>query len=145
MFLGGTRVKHFNKSEFILGFLSTAILITRLHWTGLALSILTSFLWALSGAGFVPKAIRRYGVPIAAFAAVVYALHFHWWYLLMLDGIAVLHLGDSYPDFRPSTRDEGSWLGKVVYATGLSDELGGLVTKLIVVLILQLAWIPAIW
>ena len=116
--------------EIILGFFSTIILTIKLGWLGIALSAITAVLWVLGGS--FKKSIRRIGVPLAVslFTGV-------WWSML---GFAVLTIGDGYPD--SFSGDEGSWLGKQVKKLGLSDKVGGLVTKVIPVILLQLFWIP---
>ena len=121
--------------EIILGFLSTIILTIKLGWLGIVLSLITAALWVAGGT--FNKAIRRFGVPIAVslFTGI-------WWCVL---GFVVLTIGDGFPDRRPTTTDEGSALGRFVEKyISADDTIGGLITKLIPVLLLQLFWIP-IW
>ena len=121
--------------EIVLGFLSTIILTIKLGWLGIALSAITAVLWVLGGS--FKKSIRRIGVPLAVslFTGV-------WWSML---GFLPLTLGDGFPDRRPTTADEGSSLGRLVekYISS-EDSIGGLITKLIPVLLLQLFWTP-VW
>jgi hypothetical protein len=114
-----------SKQELIIGFLSTCIFGT--IW----LPILTSMLWGLGGT--VKKSIRRFGVPIA----VLLFTHNP----LSLCGIFPLFLGDGFPDHRESTKDEGSWLGRQVEKILPDEYVGGLTTKLIPVLLLQIVWL----
>lgn len=119
--------------EIVLGFLSTILLTTKLSWLGLGLSLITATLWVLGGS--YKKSIRRFGVPLAVslFTGV-------WWCML---GFIPLTLGDGFPDRRPTTADEGSALGRFVERYISSDDsIGGLITKLIPVVLLQLCWIP---
>lgn len=123
-------MKTLSKQEFVIGFCSTILLSLKIGWWGILLSIITSILWACGGS-FV-KAARRFGVPLA----VLIFTH-NLWCLL---GIFPLLIGDGYAD--PFSGDKGSWLGRLVSKYVSDLKTGGLITKLIVPMILQILWIP---
>jgi hypothetical protein len=133
-----------SKQEMILGGLSVAVLGFKISWIVLLLSPICAILWALGGDKDGSKLFRRLGVPLSAVAFSTLAWGLHWHYFLTIPlGFAALTCGDGYPD--PSTGDAGSWLGSKIYSMNLfTDELGGLLTKVLVVVILQPAWIPII-
>lgn len=127
--------------EFWIGFGATITLILKLGWIMIPLALICGYLWMLGGSYF--KAIRRAGVPII----VLIAYGFQSWLgsaVILSGGYGILCLGDGFPDYRPSTWDEGSWLGKQVERFTMDVELGGWITKLIPPVLLQLAWLP-IW
>ena len=66
----------------------------------------------------------------------------NWSFLILPIGFGILCIGDGYPDYRPTTLDEGSWLGRQVEKLGLPDEFSGELTKWSIVLLFQLALIP---
>ena len=121
-----------SKQEFILGFFSTILLTFKLGWWGLLLACITSVLWPLGGTYWKP--IRRCGVPLA-----VLLFTQNWWCLL---GFFPLLIGDGFPDHRTTTKDEGSWLGRQVEKVWPDDKVSGILTKVLVVIILQAAWLP---
>lgn len=132
-----------SKQEVVLGGMSTILLALKL-WSpwAILLPVVTAFLWAYGGSGH-GKLWRRLGVPLSAVAFTIVLLGFHWLYLLTIPvGFAILCLGDGYKSIYPY--DDGSWLGRQVYRLGLSDYCGGLLTKLLVVCLLQVAWLPII-
>lgn len=88
----------------------------------------SAVLWAIGGSW--KKSIRRYGIPVM----VAMCLSNYW----ALMAIPVLHLGDGYPD--NFSGDEGSWLGQQVYQVIGPHEVGGLITKLIPVMLVQVVW-----
>lgn len=94
--------------------------------------------------GTIRKIIRRYGVPLLVGVVSCFMLKSQLPILSIPIAILVLHIGDGFPDHRPTTRDEGSALGRFVEKFIPDMEVGGIVTKLLVVAILQFAWIP-IW
>lgn len=118
--------------EFVIGF--TAGLFLPL---GIITCLITGTLWMLGGTYYKP--IRRVGVPVTA--VLVSLGLFHWSFFLVIPlGFAVLCLGDGYPD--PFSGDAGSWLGQQVARFIKDDRTGGLITKLIPVVLLQVAFIP---
>ena len=119
------KLKDISKQELILGFLSTII------FGNLILSILTSLLWGLGGT--FKKSIRRLGVPIAVTIVTLNPLS--------ICGIFPLFLGDGFPDRRPTTSDEGSWLGRQVEKIIPDEYWGGIITKCIPVVLLQFIWL----
>lgn len=120
------KLKDISKQELVLGALSTAIFLN--PW----LAIITAVLWACGGT--FSKGIRRFGVPIA-----VSLFMQNPWFML---GAFPLLCGDGFPDFRPTTKDEGSDIGKWVYWNITMDEYwGGIITKCIPVVLLQLIWL----
>lgn len=123
------KLKDIAPQELILGALSTIIFLN--PW----LSILTSLLWGLGGS--YAKGIRRFGVPIA-----VGVFTGSW---LALLGVPITMLGDGFPDRRPTTQDEGSWLGRQVEKFLPDDRIGGIVTKCIPVILLQVVWVLVLY
>jgi len=143
MELGETRMlKRIAISEIILGFLSTILLTLKFGWCGVLLSCITSVLWALGGT--YKKWIRRIGVPLSAYLMGVLVDHSSIATLMYFPiGWLILSIGDGYPD--TFSGDPGSWLGRQVKKLGFSDSVGGLVTKIIPVILLQLAWVPILF
>lgn len=135
------------KIEFVRGFVSTILLTTVLGLWGILLSFFTGILWEAGGSYW--KSWRRIGVPwvtaLAIFPIWQNGLVVQWLITYWV-GYGILCLGDGYPDFHniPNT-DQGSWLGRQVKKLGLSDEIGGELTKWLIVVLLQLAWIPIFW
>ena len=128
----------FSLQEFIIGFLAPVALIAKLSLIQLApVCIISSLLWALGGT--FKTALRRFLLP---FVPLLF-MHPAWATLLApVIGIAVLHIGDGFPDHRPTTADEGSWLGRQVEKVFPSDVIGGPITKWLILLIYQLSLIP---
>jgi len=135
-------LERLSKQEFILGFLSVLILGLRIGFYVIPLAVLCSVLWACGGTFL--KLIRRLGVPASVVVVCSFVLGFHWIYLIsIIAGYLALICGDSYPDV--STGDAGSWLGAKIHKLGLTDYWGGLLTKVLVVLILQASWVPILF
>jgi hypothetical protein len=127
--------KRFSPQELFVGAFAAAGTIRFLGWKlGLAVMAGSAVLWVLGGT--YKKAIRRFGVP-ALIGAFAYFTG-HWSPIATGLGVAVLHLGDGFPDRRATTKDEGSWLGRMVekYVDD-RDYIGGPATKLLIALIFQ--------
>ena len=133
--------KRFSYQEFFLGFVAPAVLIFKLHWIGLILSLLCGLLWMLGGT--YHKAIRRFGVPVLILIFMS-TVRFN----PLLQGISlalsigILHIGDGFPDYRPTTLDAGSALGRLVEKFFPKDDIGGPLTKWLIAVIFQLSLIP---
>ena len=133
--------KRFSYQEFFLGFVAPAVLIFKLHWIGLILSLLCGLLWMLGGT--YHKAIRRFGVPVLILIFVSTKLFNPIAAAISLAlGIGILHMGDGFPDYRPTTASSGSWLGRQVEKIFPQDDMGGPLTKWLIALIFQLSLIP---
>ena len=139
-----SQIQKLSAQEAVLGALSVAILILKINWIGLLLCSVCAILWPLGGNAEGNKLFRRLGVPLSAVIFSTLAWGVHWVYFLTIPlGFAVLSMGDGFPD--PSTGDAGSWLGAKVHKLGLTDYWGGLLTKVLVVLILQASWVPILF
>lgn len=127
---------YLNRQELWLGFLATITLYFKIGLWVIPLAILCSILWALGGA--YEKIIRRLGVPVAVclVSFMLYKSYLIWF--SMPFGYAILTIGDGYPD----SSDKGSWLGRQVAKCIKDATIGGFVTKLIPVILLQIAWLP---
>lgn len=131
----------FSYQEFFIGALAASPSIYFIGWQGIFLSIACGILWMMGGT--YKTAIRRFCVPASIYIMATGILGFHWYYLIGLAvGIGILHIGDGFPDRRPSTEDEGSWLGRQVEKVFPQDNVGGLITKLIIPVLFQLSLIP---
>ena len=128
-------MKKLSRQEFFIGFLSTVLLFN------LPISIISGILWMLGGTYW--KGIRRYGIPfvVALFGAIVGLSELEYLYVAISSCI-ILHIGDSFPDHRTTTADEGSWLGKQVEKIIPDMNIGGPITKLLIVFIFQISLIP---
>jgi hypothetical protein len=128
--------KRFSYQEFFVGTAATISSVLFLGWKGIPLALACGLLWMLGGTYL--KTIRREGVNGAVF---LYACWFHGFqpfYLVGLGlGIAILHIGDGFPDRRPTTADPGSWLGRQVEKWVPNPEVGGPITKWLIALIFQ--------
>lgn len=127
-------MKHIAKIEFLWGYLATVILIGKFWW----LPFVTSVLWVLGGS--VRKIIRRLGVPLTVCTVSIYSGQLYQICYILPLGFAILCIGDGFPD--KFSGDEGSWLGQQVNRFVKDATLGGYVTKVIPVVLLQLAWLP---
>ena len=130
-----------SKQEFFIGVLGTIPLIFKLGAYTPWLAVFCGVLWMLGGT--YNKLIRRLGVPVSVFLYSCLVLPPSYWYALCVPmGYGVLCIGDGFPDNRPTTRDEGSFLGRLVERFISDEDGGGILTKILIPLILQLAWIP---
>lgn len=115
--------------------MATMPLCLKLGYVGLAISVASGFLWMFGGTYWKP--IRRIGIPILIALTSYYLGAVSLVVALMVGGI--LHLGDGFPDHRPSTADPGSWLGRQVETIIPDPDLGGEVTKWIPVVLVLVA------
>lgn len=136
--------------EFVRGFVATLLLSLIFGWIGIVMSLVCGLFFMFGGT--FHKAIRRVGIPgyifgcsyfllpVTPYCYIKYAIS-----ALLMFGI--LCLGDGYPDRRVSTADEGSWLGRQVegWFNVLDPEIGGELTKWIVVVLFQISFIPYFW
>ena len=131
--------KEFAPQELALGAIAHTPLFAKLPplQAGIICAI-SAVLWMLGGT--FKKAIRRFGVPLVPliFAGLS-------WPALAAPviGVALLHIGDGFPDRRPTTKDGGRWLGRQVekYIDD-RDYIGGPITKFLAVCIYALSLIP---
>ena len=142
----------FSWQEFFVGCASTFLLFFVVGIPlGALFAVTSGFLWMMGGT--IWKGLRRFGVPIMICHNFSQISGFEWGYLLgAAAGIAILHIGDGFPDFRPTTADSGSWLGQkvrqiVIRVTDSTNEdeimdIGGPLTKWIIPVIFQLSLIP---
>lgn len=136
--------KKFSKQEIVIGAVASVTTVFVLGPWGLLVSALSGLLWVLGGTYL--KAIRRWGVPALQLAATIALRGFSVQAALVAAiGVALLHIGDGFPDRRPTTQDAGSWLGRLVECFILDPEVGGPVTKWLVAAIYQLRWLGCIW
>lgn len=134
-------MKNFSKQEFVLGMLSVCPIIFVIGIKAMWLMVIAGALWMCGGT--FNKLIRRLGVPITVYAFSVNLLPPTPYMLAMIPtGFCILCIGDGFPDNRPTTRDEGSVLGRFVERFLSDDEGGGILTKLCIPILLQLAWLP---
>ena len=136
-----SQIQKLSAQEAVLGALSVAILVLKISWIGLLLCSVCAILWPLGGNSEGNKLFRRLGVPLSAviFSTLAWGIHSVYFLTIPL-GFAALSLGDGYPDV--STGDAGSWLGAKIHKLGLTEFWGGLLSKVCVVLIFQLALLP---
>lgn len=133
--------KRMSLQEYLIGCVVPAFLIFKLGWMALILSILSGLLWVLGGT--YHKAIRRFGVPVLILIFVSTKLFNPIAAAISLAlGIGILHMGDGFPDYRPTTASSGSWLGRQVEKIFPQDDMGGPLTKWLIALIFQLSLIP---
>ena len=131
----------FSQQEFVIGAVVGLSTYPIIGWGALVLAPICSILWAFGGT--YQKSIRRYLIPLEICVVVCMVNGFHYWYLLALAaGIRILHLGDGFPDRRPTTFDEGSWLGQKVEVFFPDDRIGGPLTKWLIPVIFQASLIP---
>lgn len=130
--------KQVSWQEFGMGALATVLSFAFIGWWALVLSPACGLLWMLGGT--YDKAIRRWGVNAVLLAAAVLSSGWHWWYTAaFILGVIVLYQGDGFPDHRPTTKDPGSRLGRLVEKFIPSENPGGIVTKLLAVALFQIA------
>lgn len=134
------KFKNLSPQEFILGALSTAIFYFSYGWRVLGLMVLTSVLWAFGGTFW--HGFRRIIIPVLTIG--IATLIFKSWIPVIGLPFAIwlLYQGDGFPDHRETTKDEGSPLGRFVERFVPNMEIGGPLTKLLIVLALQICWIP---
>lgn len=134
-------MRKLSMQEFFIGVVSTLTLALKIGWWVVPLSVICGALWMLGGT--YEKVIRRIGVPSAVciFAAAILGWHLVFVFVPII-GFAVLTIGDGFPDHRTTTKDEGSALGRFIERFIPDVNIGGLVTKLTIVVLIQLAWIP---
>lgn len=128
----------FSYQEWFMGFGATILLTFKLGIIGISLAAVSGLLWMAGGTYL--KAIRRYGVPLLVGSLSCFMLSSALPLVSVPLAIGILCIGDGYPSTQPY--DSGSWLGQQVYKLGFNDEVGGFITKLVPVALLQLAWIP---
>lgn len=125
--------KEFSGQELILGAFANAILI----WVApgdIAVPVVaaSSALWMLGGTFWKP--LRRFGVPAAPVIGMLTMLRPEactWYFVAAVLGTISLHIGDGFPDHRPTTSDKGSWLGRAVERILPAPEIGGPATKIL--------------
>lgn len=126
--------QRFSYDEFFRGAAAAIASVFIIGWWGVLLAAGCGILWMLGGT--YHKAIRRWLVP----AAIAVTCGFN--FLAFAPGVAILHIGDGYPDHRVSTWDSGSALGQFVERVwDLHPDAGGAVTKWLIVLIFQISWL----
>lgn len=137
--------KELSPQEFFIGLAATIFSVIFIKWWGILAAVLCGVLWVLGGTYWKP--IRRFGVPSLMWVAV--ETYRGWppidlWPVLAFGlGVAILHIGDGFPDHRPTTEDEGSDLGRWVEEHITADDrIGGPLTKWLIALIFQLSLIP---
>lgn len=136
--------KKLSVQELFIGLTATITFIFVIKWWGILLAVLCGLIWMLGGTYWKP--IRRWGVPAMTAGAVQAYRGFPgveiWPVVGMALGIAILHIGDGFPDHRPATEDEGSALGRWVEKHITADDrVGGPLTKWLIALIFQLSLI----
>lgn len=135
----------FSKQEFFIGLAAVVTMIFVLKWTVIFTCAASGLLWMLGGTYWKP--IRRYGVPFVVWLHVEIMRGWPATDLLPVAafvlGVAVLHIGDGFPDHRPETADKGSWLGRFVEKhIDERDHIGGPITKWLIPVIFQVSLIP---
>ena|SRR3990167_5627618 len=134
-------MNNISKQEFLIGILSVVPLTFKLGIYTLLLCAVTGLLWVLGGT--FNKLFRRLGVPISVLIfSSTQLLPTYWYSLIVPIGFGILSIGDGFPDNRPTTRDEGSFIGRFVEMFLSNEDGGGIITKLIIAVLVQLAWIP---
>lgn len=129
-------LKRFNSQEFLIGSVVHAGLVFLLGFWIIPVELLSAVLWSIGGVFYKP--VRRFFVPIVPYLFLSYLNGFQLLYVLaVVGGIAVLHIGDGFPDHRPTTKDPGSALGRFVEKFIPEPELGGKVTKWLLAAIYQ--------
>lgn len=129
--------------EFVRGFVAVLPICFKVGWIGVSIAGLSGLLYCLGGT--YSKLIRRLGIPVSiVLYMVILGFWYNWLLLTIPIGFGILSLGDGFPDHRPTTLDEGSWLGRLVEKVldGVPDDIGGEITKWIIVLLFQLALVP---
>lgn len=128
--------------EAIIGFIATVTLVFKIGLIAIPIAMVSAILWAVGGAYL--KTIRREGVSLLCGISSAILLKNPYCLFAIPLSMLVLHQGDGFPDHRPSTKSEGSFIGKIVEYFIKNEKIGGLVTKLFWPVILQLAFVP-IW
>ena len=131
----------FSWQEFFIGMAATASLVFLIGGWAVPLAVVSGALWMLGGT--FKKGIRRYGVPFTiSFFMAVSGVPYWTNVGASVLGLTVLHIGDGFPDRRPTTADEGSWLGRQVERIFPDDRIGGPVTKWLIPIIFQVSLVP---
>ena len=125
-----------NVEELVIGAFIGLLFSPWLHLWVIPVSIATSLLWALGGAGFLgTKAWRRIGIPMLL--SLILLFHYNWLYLVIsfLIGFGILTIGYGTPTIAPGRHDndEGSPLGRFAVKLTGSDFWGGWLAKGILV------------
>ena len=136
--------KEFSKQEFFIGLVAVLPLVFIIGGLGFFSALACGLVWVLGGS--YGKPIRRFGVPFIIWSHVEITRGWPaidlWPVVAFALGVAILHIGDGFPDRRPTTQDEGSALGRFVERFFPNDEIGGPITKWLIALIFQVSLIP---
>ena len=134
--------ERFSYEELGRGFMAVIATCFIIHWWGLMLAFVCGVLWMAGGT--YATWIRRWIIPILTYAVITVIFNFTWYWLIApVLGVAVLSMGDGFPDHREETKDEGSWLGRWVEKNiDERDYIGGPITKWLVPVIFQVSLIP---
>lgn len=119
--------KEFAGQELVIGALvHTPLLLIWPLYLAAPVCVISAILWTAGGTFWKP--LRRYGVPITA---LIFSGPVGLSLPAPVIGVAWLHVGDGFPDTRPSTLAPGSWLGRQVQRVLPAPEIGGPATKVL--------------
>lgn len=105
----------------------------------IAIGILSAVLWAIGGASFGKKIVRRLGVPILLVSSSIFGGN-TWWGLLSIPlAFGVLSIGYGIPD----SSDEGSALGRFWYK--ISPKYANVLTRGTIAMLLAIAFSLVWW
>lgn len=136
--------KEFSPQEFFIGALSAVLTFFLIGWMAVFTVGSCGLLWMLGGTYWKP--IRRFGVPFVIWLDVEFVRGWSpidpWSITAFVLGVAILHIGDGFPDHRVLSWDPGSALGRFVERFFPDDRIGGPLTKWIIALIFQVSLLP---